>query len=205
MDASPEDGSVTVWLEQLKAGDPAAAKPLWDEYFARLVTLARRQLRTAPRASADEEDVALSAFDSFCRGVEGGRFPEMNDRDDLWRVLFVITARKATRLVRHEGREKRGGGRVVPASVVDEASGPGADVVGGAVGSEPSPAFAAEVAEECRRLLSILGEGELRQLAIWKMEGYTNAEIAARWGRSVPTVERKLARIRAIWEREHGA
>jgi DNA-directed RNA polymerase specialized sigma24 family protein len=202
MDSSPPDGSVTIWLEQLKAGDPAAARPLWEAYFARLMSVARRRLRAAPRAAADEEDVALSAFDSFCRGAEAGRFPRLDDRDDLWHVLFVITARKAAGLARREGREKRGGGRVVQVSAVGGSDGSAADVMGGMAGSEPSPAFAAQVAEECQRLLSILSDRNLRELAIWKMEGFTNEEIAGKLGRSIPTVERKLARIRTMWQRE---
>jgi DNA-directed RNA polymerase specialized sigma24 family protein len=204
MEISQPDGSVTIWLKQLKIGDPAAASPLWQKYFAQLVAVARGRLRATPRAVADEEDVALSAFDSFCRGVEGGRFPRLGDRDDLWQVLFLITDRKAAGLVRHETRDKRGGGRVVQASAAGRTADSAADLLNDVAGSEPSPAFAAEVAEECRRLLALLGE-ELRQLAIWKMEGFTNLEIAAKMGRSVPTVERKLARIRALWEREHRA
>ena len=86
-------GDKAFWVEQ--TGDAAAAGPLWEAYFARLVAVARGRLRAAPRAAADEEDVALSAFDSFCRGVEGGRFPRLGDRDDLWQVLFVITDRRA--------------------------------------------------------------------------------------------------------------
>jgi hypothetical protein len=64
------EGSVTQWLGQLQAGDPAAVQPLWERYFQRLVGLARLKLRGAPRRAADEEDVALSAFDSFCRNAE---------------------------------------------------------------------------------------------------------------------------------------
>ncbi len=202
MDNPPPDGSVTIWLEQLKAGDPAAARPLWEAYFARLMAVARRRLRAAPRAAADEEDVALSAFDSFCRGAEAGRFPRLDDRDDLWHVLFIIADRKASGLARREGREKRGGGRVVQASAAGGADGSAVDVMGGVAGTEPSPEFAAQVAEECQRLLSILDDGKLRELAIWKMEGFTNAEIAGKLGRSVPTVERKLARIRNMWQQE---
>jgi hypothetical protein len=62
---------------------------------------------------ADEEDVALSAFDSFCRGAEKGRFPRLQDCDDLWQLLFMITTRKAADLVEHERRQKRGGGLVL--------------------------------------------------------------------------------------------
>src|SRR6516162_145511 len=102
-------GSVTAWIAQLRAGDAAAAQPLWEGYYRRLVGLARQRLLGRPRAAADEEDVALSAFDSFCRGAEQGRFPRLADRDNLWQLLVTITARKALQLIRHERRRKRGG------------------------------------------------------------------------------------------------
>ena len=86
------NGSVSHWIVQLKAGNQAAAQELWEDYFQRLVRLARRRLRGRSRRAADEEDVALSAFDSFCRGAEQGRFPRLTDRDNLWRLLVVITA-----------------------------------------------------------------------------------------------------------------
>src|SRR4051812_20120134 len=91
-----EQGSVSRWLSDLKAGDHAAAQPLWDRYFDRLVRLARAKMKAARGAAAvaDEEDAALSAFDSFCAGADRGRFPQLADRDDLWRLLVVITARK---------------------------------------------------------------------------------------------------------------
>src|SRR5438105_2846845 len=102
-------GSVTSWLVQLKAGDPAAAQPLWERYFQRMVGLARQRLQGARRRDPDEEDVALSAFDSFCQGAMRGRFPQLADRDDLWRLLVVITARKALDLLKRRGRLKHGG------------------------------------------------------------------------------------------------
>jgi len=198
MDHPSPDGSVTIWLEQLKAGDLAAVTPIWTGYFSRLVALARGRLRSTSRAAADEEDVALSAFDSFCRGVTEGRFPRLDDREDLWQVLFVITTRKAIGHVRHESREKRDGRRAIHASSSE--SGP--NLLAATPSSEPSPEFAAEVADECVRLLDLLGDGQLRQVAIWKMEGFTNKEIADKIKKSVPTVERKLATIRVIWEQE---
>jgi hypothetical protein len=76
----PADVPVTYWIGQLKAGDERAAQKLWEEYFSRLVVLARGKLRGAQRRVADEEDVALSAFDSFCRGAEGNRFPRLDRR-----------------------------------------------------------------------------------------------------------------------------
>jgi DNA-directed RNA polymerase specialized sigma24 family protein len=189
-------GSVTVWLAALRVGDPLAAQRLWEGYFQSLVDLARRKLLGRPRSVADEEDVALSAFDSFCRGAASGRFPQLADRDDLWQVLVVLTARKAYRLIRHEARQKRGGGAVRHLSVLaDEEAG-----VLEVVGPEPTPEFAALVAEECRRLLDGLGNDELRSVALWKMEGYTTDEIAARLGCVPRTVERKLRVIRGLWD-----
>jgi DNA-directed RNA polymerase specialized sigma24 family protein len=193
-------GSVTGWIEQLKAGDQDAVQQLWETYFRRLVALARTRLRAVPRQAADEEDVALSAFDSFCRGAEQGRFPRLLDRDDLWQLLVLITSRKAVNLFQQEHRQKRGGGRVQHASALaghGEEAGP---LFADLVGREPEPAFAAEVAEECRRLLEPL-PAQLRAVAVWKMEGHSNAEIAAKLGRSVSSAERKLAAIRALWEK----
>src|SRR5437763_15051989 len=184
-------GSVSNWLHALPVGDPEAAQKLWERYFQRLISLARSRLRGAPRRAEDEEDVALSAFDSFCRGAEAGRFPRLADRDDLWRLLVVITARKALHLVRDERRQKRGGETLSPPTALEQV-----------VGQEPTPEFAAQVADECRRLLDSLGDEGLRSLAVWKMEGYTNDEIADRLGCASRTVERKLRLIRLSWEKE---
>jgi DNA-directed RNA polymerase specialized sigma24 family protein len=192
-------GSVTFWLGRLKAGDPAATQKLWEGYFQRLVRLARGRLQAAPRRAADEEDVALSAFDSFCRGVEEGRFPRLSDRDDLWQLLVLLTARKASNLVRLERRQRRGGGKVRNASAVGTDDEPALDSL---IGREPDPEFAVQVAEECRRLLERLDDPTLQAIAVWKMEGHTNEDIAAKLGRAVGTVERKLQLIRKIWGTE---
>src|SRR3712207_862535 len=180
------EGSITHCIARLKAGDRDAAQPLWEGYCRRLVDLARARLRAAPRRAADEEDVALSAFDSFYRRAERGQFPRLADRDDLWQLLVVLTVRKAVNLMHHEGRESRGAGRVLTLSDLA-----GSDIEQ-IVSPEPTPEFAARMADECRRLLARLGEDTLRPVALWKMEGYTNDEIAAKLGCVPQTVERKL-------------
>src|SRR5206468_206323 len=101
-----------VWLEALKAGDDQAAQRLWEGYFHKLVGLARQKLHGRRPAAADEEDVALSAFDSFCRGAAQHRFPQLGDRHDLWQILVLLTARKTSHLLRNEHAQKRGGGAV---------------------------------------------------------------------------------------------
>ena len=202
----PPDGSVTHWLGALKGGDAAAAQRLWERYFDRLVRLARAKLGAMPRGAADEEDVALSAFHSFCQGAARGRFPRLDDRDNLWRLLVTITARKALDQLKRQGRKKRGGGRA-PVGSAPAGGDPDADEAGleQVVGREPTPAFAALVADESRRLLAALGDETLRRVALLRMEGYSDAEIAARVDCGLRTVGRKLALIRKTWLREEAS
>jgi DNA-directed RNA polymerase specialized sigma24 family protein len=190
------DGSITRLILMLKEGNRAASQQLWEVYFARLVGLARARLRSFAGRVADEEDVALSAFDSFYRRAEQGQFPRLEDREDLWQLLFVLTVRKAINLVNYQGRKSRGGGRVQSLTDLDLA---GAEAI---FGAEPSPELAAQLTEECQRLLARLPDESLRTVALWKMEGYTIKEIAARLGCVPQTVERKLRSIRNVWSDE---
>jgi DNA-directed RNA polymerase specialized sigma24 family protein len=190
--------SVTLWLGQLKEGDPESAAKLWQRYFEALVKLARKRLRGAARTVADEEDAALSAFDSFVRGAARGRYPRLDDRDDLWRLLVVITDRKALDQAQHERRRKRGGGKVRGIFQVVEG-----DSQNGGLrhleGAEPSPEFAALVADQCRELMARLSDDSLREVARLRMEGYSIEEVASRLGCSLRTVARKLEIIRRTW------
>lgn len=188
----------------MKAGDSEAAERLWERYFETLVRLASKKLQGAARAVADEEDVALSAMKSLCLGAREGRFPLLADRDSLWRLLVVLTARKASDQRLHELRQKRGGGKVVSATSGAKSSTPSEQPrdFEEIIGQEPTPEFAALMADQCRRLLECLGDEGLRSVALWKMEGFTNEEVAAKLGCVPRTVERKLQMIRDIWEKE---
>jgi hypothetical protein len=184
--------SDTHWLNLLKGGHDDAARQLWQRYFRLLVSSARQHLGVPPKRGADEEDVALSAFDSFCRGVEQGRFPRMDNRNDRRTVLLHLVARKASRLIEHEGCAKRGGQVHIEA---DEA-------LAELIDSETTPQLAAQIADECRRLLDKLGADDLRQIALWLMEGYAVDEVSVKLGRSPRTVARKLDLIRQMWREE---
>jgi RNA polymerase sigma factor (sigma-70 family) len=190
--------SVTRWVTALKEGDQTAAQPLWERYHRQLVTLARRKLQSSPRRGADEEDVVQSAFHSFFQGVAENRFPQLNDRDNLWRLLVVITARKALDQLDREHAKRRGGGTVGGESRISPIDGDDAGIQA-VVGDEPTPEFAAQVAEEYDRLLGALDDDALRRIAVWKMEGFTNDEIAGKLNCSLRTVNRKLDTIRIIW------
>lgn len=201
-----DSDSIALWYDRLQSGDAAAAGALWERYFPRLVGLARAKLTRLPRkAAADEEDVALSAFDSFCRAAGEGRLPRLNDRHDLWALLVTMTERKIYALVDRETAKKRGGGAVRGDSAFglrrDTSS---ADGLGQLPGREPTPEFAAAVAEECERLLATLRNHDegLPQFAVLKLEGYSNEEIAEQRNCSLATVERKLRLIRTLWAGE---
>lgn len=195
------DGSISMWLGGVRTGDAEAAQKVWERYHSRLVGLARKKLHDMPRRVSDEEDVVVDAFDSFYRGAAEGRFPKLNDRDDLWQVLVLLTARKAVNQRKHQGRAKRGGGEVRGESVfgvrLSDEERAGIDAV---AGNEPTPEFAAGVAESCENLLAKLEDETLRQIAIWKLEGHTNQEIATQMDCKERTVERKLQLIRKIWD-----
>ena len=201
---SETEQSVTRWINSLKAGDAEAASALWERYFETLVSLARARLRGPRQAVADEEDAALSAFDSFCRGAARGRYPRLDDRDDLWRLLVVITERKALDQIERERRLKRGGGKIVGMLGTADAD----DKVENAAGVAcpmPTPEFAALVADQCRCLLGRLRDDSLRAVALLRMEGYSNDEVSQRLGFSLRTVARKIELIRRTWADEGGA
>jgi DNA-directed RNA polymerase specialized sigma24 family protein len=189
------DPAISVWIRELQAGNQDAAQPLWERYFQQLVQLAHKRLPNRLRRHTDDEDVALSAFKSFCRGAAAGRYPQLADREDLWRLLVTITAHKAIHAARHANRLKRGGRDHVP---LDEASADRA--LQEVIGREPTPQFSLQVAEEFNELLEMLGDDTLRAVAVSKMEGHTSAEIAQKLNCTVRTVERKLRLIRQIWE-----
>jgi DNA-directed RNA polymerase specialized sigma24 family protein len=196
MSSSPD---VTHWVRQLQAGDRAAVQKLWEGYHRRLVALARKKLGGSPRRAADEEDVVLSAFDSFCRGAEQGRFPRLEDRDDLWQLLVMITTRKAADLVTHEARDKRDWRRLQNGTGDPHDN---VSIMRELLGREPEPSFAAEVADECQRLLGLLPDEKLRQTAVLKLDGHTNEEIAVRMEVAPKTIERWLRLIRKHWQGE---
>jgi DNA-directed RNA polymerase specialized sigma24 family protein len=200
----PSAKSITICIQQLKEGERAAVEKLWEAYFPRLVRQAQGWLRRTSVKVVDAEDIALSAFKSFCLRAEQGRFPKLFDRDDLWQLLVVIAFRKKCNQVKHEAVRQPRNGRVYEASALAAAdTDDGGSIFSQLISGEPDPP---PVAESCRRLLEMLPAQELRDVAVWKLEGYTNEEIAAKMnggeGRAESTVERKLARIRKIWAKE---
>jgi DNA-directed RNA polymerase specialized sigma24 family protein len=196
------DNSVTCWLDGIKLGHGDQIQRLWDRYFERLVRLAGSRLPGHSRRAFDEEDVALSAFQSFCDGITRGRFPHLADRDDLWRLLATITTRKVICTLRYEGRQKRGGGKVVGESAVTDGNDPRAEGIAAFLSREPTAEAATEFAEAYDRLFERLADQTLKFIALRKLEGRTTDEVATELGTTRRTVDRKLGLIRALWKED---
>lgn len=197
------DHSISLWLSGLKRGEEEAARQVFEKCFERLIQVAKSRLAGASRRVADEEDVALSVFHSLCRGAAAGRFERLRDRGELWQMLMAITQQKVVDLKRHNIRQKRGGGEVRGESVFLEKD---AEQLGRGIEDyaieELTPQFLCTLAEEHQRLLGLLRDDALRRIALLRMEGYTDEEIASEMGVSLRTVERKLQLIREQWTKE---
>lgn len=188
------DQSLSYWIEELKAGNEAAARVVWDHFFRRVADLARVRLGAGFRRAHDEEDVALSAIHALCIGARDGRFPRLDSAADLWQVLAMITCRKVANL--HRQRHAR-------AEVGESVLWTQADRSGATIDELVAGPISQQLVEEMslvgRELLEQL-EPKLRDTALMKLEGYTNAEIAARLQRSEKTIERYLKMIRELWD-----
>jgi DNA-directed RNA polymerase specialized sigma24 family protein len=184
-------GSVTLWIEQLKAGEEAALAKLHKRYWPELVRLAQRRLRGLPCRASDEEDVAEAALWSFYRGLREGRLPRLTNRNDLLALLTHLIACKAANQIKHEvGLQKRNAGRTQSDSSLDRlAEAPG-----------PTPLEQALLNDCYERYVTALPD-MLREIAELHLSGCTHKEIAGQVGCVVRTVERKLAIISEKWQK----
>lgn len=190
MSLSP--GSITLWFEQLRQGDADAAAKLWDRFFERLVKIARMEMQTANRRVADEEDLAAGVMTALCRRADNGQLPSIDDRNCLWRMLLTWTRHDITDHVRADRRLKRGGGQIRGGSVFDN----GLDVSDQTLAD---PAILMEMDEQYQLLLNRLPSDTLRLIAVRKMEGHDNSEIAMSLDVTPRTIQRKLEIIREFW------
>ena len=178
-----EDQPISQWLGAVKEGvDRDAEQGLWEEYFQRLVALARVKLGSIPKACEDDEDVAISAMKSFFRRVRIGQFPNLNDRTELWPLLVQTTIWKVNNFHRRYTTKERDFKKEISADWLKE--------------NDPTAELADKVIEEGNALLESLTDEKLRTVAQLRLEGYSNVEIAEETGRSVKTVEWRLQQIR---------
>jgi RNA polymerase sigma factor (sigma-70 family) len=194
-------GSVTRLVDDLRSSDPAirnvAASLIWQRYFHSLLELARSNLDSRVRRRTDEEDVTQSMFKSFCLRQKRGEF-DLAGRDELWRLLVTITLRKARNAANAHRRKKRDVAREQAAPTGDR-SRSGQWILELMDARAPTPEEAMVLNEALEQRLQALADPDLRQISLWRLEGYTNFEIAERFGCTERAIERKLGRIRSLW------
>lgn len=180
-------GSISNWLHELKHGNPDGAQAIWERYFVRLVNLARERIRDRAFVLQDEEDVALSVLNRFCRAAQEGRVPDITNRNGLWYLLAKMTAQKLvdrnryqTAMCRtpHDGDGREGGS------------------VEYVIGDTPSPEFGMMMGDALQSLFkSLQKKPQLRRVLIERMEGRSNEEIADAMGYSRRTVQQMVKEI----------
>jgi RNA polymerase sigma factor (sigma-70 family) len=194
-------GSITGLIQLLRSEDPAererAALMIWRRYFRDLLELARNNLNQRIRTREDEEDVVQSMYKSFCLRQQRGEF-DLSGRDALWNLLVTITLRKARNTAKKHGRDRRDVAREQAIAGGDEAES-AQWALEQMEASDPSPAEAAVLNEALERRLEALADPELRRIALLRLEGYTNREIADRSDCTERSIERRLGRIRSKW------
>lgn len=192
-----EPGSISILLQRLKFGDQRASSEIWKRYIERLLPLARKQLRGLRDPVVDEEDLLLSVFDRFFKAAQEERFAKLENREDLWQVLLVLTERRATDQYRRTNAQKRGGpgGR----DEGDAAAGGHVDDILEFAERGPTPEFAVIFADQLETALCRIQEPSTQEAALLRMEGYELKEIAEKLGISLSSVKRKLRVVRDLW------
>ena len=196
-----DSDSITAWIDGVRQGDALAAERLWNAYFQKLTAVARQRMDGARNVVTDEEDVALSAFHSFCQAARKGRFEQLTNRESLWPLLVSITANKSVDAVRRENRKKRGG--TGSADADSDTPGRRVELADGVefLDRGPTPEFAAQLSEHFHLLLTKLdetGDPQMRRVALLKFEGASTTEIASELNCARRTVERKLQIVRRV-------
>ena len=187
---SPDDPkSISLWIDELKEGNSVAGQKLWNRYVQRLARLACAKLGSFGKTVEDEEDIALSVFHALLRGTENGRFPKLDDRNDLWQILSMLTENKAIDSIRRMRAQKRGGGEVAQSETSLLVDG------------EPTPDMAAQYEDTLTTLLNEIVDVDDRRIVAGKLEGKTIGELSEQLGLARRTVDRKLQLIRRIWRR----
>lgn len=196
---NPEEGSVSRVIRQMKDGDASNADLIWERFFDRICFLVRDRLHSQLKAVADEEDVALQSLLELFRGLLDGNYPDLNDRDSLWRLLVTVSSRNVIDQVKSESRQKRGSGRVVHESSFQDTESASA-LFEGLPSNAITPDVQLMITERCAQMLESLQDEQLQAIAVMKTAGSGNQEIAGALQISLRSVERRLAQIRTIWD-----
>jgi RNA polymerase sigma-70 factor, ECF subfamily len=180
--------------DQFRAGNSAAAKELYDRYVDRLVALARRRISQSLASRVDPEDVVQSVFRTFFSRLKAGRF-QLDEQDDLCKLLVRITVHKTLRQVAFQKAAKRD-----PAQELgqEDSSQQGWLAV---LAREPGPEDAVAFLDSLETFLAKLKPQD-REILEMRVQGYSNQEIEEKLGVYDRKIRRVLERIRGLAEQE---
>jgi hypothetical protein len=159
-----------------------------------LVRAADKKLIQNPDPAIGGEDIAQSSLRNVCQGVLEGRYPELDNRDDFWRLLFISMANRICSHFRNCGAEKRKAFLRDPSDAIDD------ELMSRFSNQEAQT----ELADLIEFLLGKLDQqdpsGELRRIALLYLDEYSASSIAKMPQRRKTNVLHKIQWIRAIWE-----
>lgn len=193
--------SVTDWITQLRNGHSSACDKLWPFYLQRLTAMISQKLEYSRTGVSDEEDVLIDTCEVCFRKIKEGVYPNVSSRHDLWRLLTKIATRKSIDQIR---RSRKGVDRLrTDATQTIHANNDSFEInhIDSFPGAEPTPEFAAMVADESRYRLSQLPD-KMVDVVRLRLQGFTLKEIAQKTNVSLPTVQRYLNFVRESWSQD---
>ena len=186
------DDSHWQWLiDGLRDGDETVAGEFYAHYRPLLERLAGLHLKSGLLRRVSPDEVAHSACRTFLRRIHGGEF-ELKGRDKLWNLLCAITLAKTRKKARFHLADKRRVGAEQPQPTTTEHGGAGS--ISGVAAAAPTPAEAAEFADQFEHVLGSMDDEE-RKIVLLKLERRTNEEIAVACQCAERTVRRLLKRV----------
>lgn len=186
-------GSVSYWLKELKTGDSLAVEAIWYRYYQRVVELASRKMKVNPDRAVDGEDIAQLAMHRFCTNATLGCYPNLDDREQLWDLLVVFTLNRIRKHLRACNRLKRSGQH----SQVFEFS--QLEVLKDLQTPEAPTIMADMVDAWLNRLDQEDPSGQLKQIAIWSMDGISGSDVARILKKRKSFVLHQIRLIRLLW------
>ena len=188
-----DPSSISEWISHFRSsGDEVAALKLWDRIHPRVRDLSRRWItRIGIPVAFDEDDITISVFATFCDRLRCGQLPELNDREGLWRLLILMTARKANDHAKTALARKRSHGTDNPDV--------GLHAISELRDTQLEPSIEVMMEDQCQAMLKALRDPALEAVVLLKLEGYSNVEIAEKMKYSRRTIQRMLELVKDIW------
>ncbi len=187
-DVDPASDSFNATMRQLRDGDAAACRAVFDRYVHRLVALARSRLDPQLRSKEDPEDVVQSVFRSFFQRYGDGRL-EVSNWENLWAMLALLTRRKCSGRSKFYHAGRRDVGREAASLVLEDHS--AADWQPDS--ADPSPEEGAVLGEMIEVLLADFPEPKHQRIILLTLQGVPADEVST----TVPCTERMVHRVLA--------